>query len=157
MVGMKKYDLGSSLFWLLLSLLILIESLRLGVGSLQNPGMGFMAFATAGLLGILSLILFVRTMLIRGEVKAEPLFSRTIWRKGFVVFLALVIYARFMPAAGYLIGTFLLMSFLYWILEPNRMRWVFWSLLLSLLTTVTSYYIFSVLLNCQFPSGIFSL
>lgn len=154
---MKKYDLGSSLFWLLLSISVLIESLHLGIGTLQNPGMGFMAFGTSGLLGILSLILFLRSTLIRKEAKIEPLFSGTMWKRALIVLITLVVYSYLMPDVGYLVGTFVLMFFLYWILEPNRTRWVFWSLILSCLTTLISYYIFSVLLNCQFPEGIFSL
>ena len=154
---MKKHDLGSSLFWLLLSIAILIESLHLGIGTLQNPGMGFMAFCTSGFLGILSLLLFIRTILIKGNAATAPLFSGTMWHRILIVLIALVAYASFMPDAGYLVSTFVLMFFLYWILEPNRMRWVFFSLILSLLTTLTSYYVFSVLLNCRFPAGILGL
>jgi hypothetical protein len=46
------------------------------------------------------------------------------------------------------------MTFLFWILEPTAKRWFFWSLIISLLTTMISYYIFSILLNCQFPMGL---
>jgi hypothetical protein len=40
---MKTYDLGSSLFWLFFSISVLIESLRMGIGtplaSRINPGL----------------------------------------------------------------------------------------------------------------------
>jgi hypothetical protein len=49
------------------------------------------------------------------------------------------------------------MTLLFWILEPGRMRWFLWSLVISFLTTIISYYIFSILLNCQFPMGLFGL
>lgn len=152
-----SYDRGSSLFWLLLSIYVCIESLRLGIGTFHNPGMGFFAFCTSGLLGILSLILFLQTFLKKGEAKIEPLFSGMLWKRVLLVLIALVIYSKLMPLIGYLISTFSLMTLLFWILEPGRMRWFLWSLVISFLTTIISYYIFSILLNCQFPMGLFGL
>jgi hypothetical protein len=151
---MKPYDRGSSLFWLFLSILVLIESLRLGIGTPRNPGMGFMAFGASGLLGILSLTLFLRTFMKRGLSQAGSLFAGTLWKRVILVLIALLIYARLMPVAGYLISTFLLMSFLYWIVRGQRWWWVLAS---SFLTTFISYYLFSKLLNCQFPDGLFGL
>jgi putative tricarboxylic transport membrane protein len=149
---MKRYDQGSSLFWLLFSIIILVESLRLGVGTLNNPGTGFMSLAASGLLGILSLVLFLQTSFKEKAGEVKPLFSGTLWKRVFIVLIALFLYARLMPVAGYLIGTFFLMAFLFWILERKRVRWV---LILSFLTTASTYYLFSVLLKCEFPPGIF--
>ena len=152
---MKLYDQASSLFWLLLSVSILIESRRLGIGTLRNPGMGFLTFGASGLLGILSLILFLQTFLGKEEAKVEPLFSGTLWKRALVVLITLVVYSKLMPLIGYLISTFLLMVLLLCILESKRIRWFFWSLIISFLTTTISYYIFSILLDCQFPAGLF--
>jgi hypothetical protein len=151
------YDRGSSLFWLLLSIFVCIESLHLGIGTFHNPGIGFFAFYTSGLLGILSLVLFLLTFLEKGEAKIEPLFSGTLWKRVLLVLISLLIYSKLMDLIGYLISTFSLMALLFWILEPNRMRWFLWSLVISFLTTIISYYIFSILLNCQFPTGLFGL
>jgi len=154
---MKTYDLVSSLFWLALSISAFIESIRLGIGTLHNPGMGFLAFGASGLLGILSLILFLQTFLTKKGPKIELIFSGTLWKRVILVLIALLIYSKLMPLLGYLISTFLLMTFLFWILEPNRMRWFLWSLIISFITTILSYYIFSILLNCQFPTGLLGL
>jgi putative tricarboxylic transport membrane protein len=149
---MKRYDQGSSLFWLLFSIIILVESLRLGVGTLNNPGTGFMSLAASGLLGILSLALYLQASLKRKAVEVKPLFSGTLWKRVSIVLIVLFLYARLMPVAGYLISTFLLMAFLFWVLERKKVWWV---LTLSLLTTASTYYLFSVLLNCDFPPCIF--
>ena len=154
---MKAYDRGSSLFGLLLSISILIESLRLGIGTVHNPGTGFFAFGASGLLGILSLILFLKTLFIKGPVKVKPFFFGTLWKRALLVLIALLIYSKLMPSIGYLISTFLLMVFLLCILESNRMRWFLWSLIISFLITIISYYVFSILLNLQFPAGLFGL
>ncbi len=121
----------------------------------MSPGMGFMSFGASGLLAILSLILLGRALAKQHEEQIQPLFAGLLWKRIVILLASLAIYAWVMPFAGYLIATFLLMSFLYWLLEPNRITWAFYSVMLSLVTTVMSYYIFSVLLNCQFPSGVF--
>lgn len=147
---MKNLDRGTSLFWLVLAILVGIESLRLGIGTPRNPGMGFMALGASAVLGILSLILFLKTVLKKEELKTEPLFAGKLWKRVLLIVMALLIYTKFMPLTGYLIGTFLLMSFIFWIAKFRRWWWV---LVSSFLTTIITYYVFSVLLRCQFPSG----
>jgi hypothetical protein len=146
------YDQRSSLFWLLLSVAVCIESLHLGLGTPRNPGMGFMSFGASALLGILSIILFLSASFKKGDAKAVPLFSGTLWKRSLFVLISLVLYSRILPMAGFLISTFLLMTFLFWILERKRIWVVFIS---SILTTGVTYYVFSILLNCQFPVGYF--
>jgi hypothetical protein len=125
----------------------------MGVGTFQKPGMGFITFGTSVLLGILSLALFVRTSLKRDHSKAESLFAGKMWGRVFLVLVALLIYARAMPLAGYLVSTFLLMSFLFWIVKGQKWWWV---LISSFLTALITYYVFSVWLKGQLPEGLFS-
>jgi hypothetical protein len=115
--------------------------------------MGFMAFGASTLLGLLSLILFLQTILKKEEVRAEPLFVGKLWTRVLFIVIALMIYSKILPVAGYLIGTFLLMSFIFWMARVKR----WWVLVSSFLTTVMSYYVFSVWLGCQFPAGLFGL
>ncbi len=149
------HDRASSLFWLLLSIFVFIESLHIGIGTAHNPAGGFFALCASGALGILSLTLFLQTFFTKETAGTEPLFAGMLWKRVLLVVIALVVYAAVMPMLGYLISTFSLMALLFWILEPGRMRWVLWSLIISFLATGISYYIFSVLLNCQFPAGVF--
>jgi hypothetical protein len=151
---MKSPDRTSSLFWLLVSLSVFFESLRLGVGTPKNPGMGFVTFGAAGILGLLSIILFLRTFIQKGETKAPPLFAGKLWKRILFVLVLLIAYSRVMPILGYLISTFLLMTLLFWILERKRIVWV---LVSSVLTTLLTYFVFSKWLNCQFPDGLFGL
>jgi hypothetical protein len=151
---MKNLDRGTSLFWLVLSILVCIESVRLGIGTLRNPGMGLMAFGASALLGILSITLFLQTFLKTEEAKTESLFAGKLWTRVLLVLIALMIYAKILPLAGYLVGTFLLMSFIFWMAQFKKWWWV---LVSSFLTTVITYYVFSVWLNCQFPQGLFGL
>lgn len=149
---MKGHDLGTSLFWLFLSTLVCIESLRLGIGTFRNPGTGFMAFGTSGLLGILSILLFLQTSFKKERIKTGPLFTGKLWKRVLLVVIALVIYSRSINVIGYLISTFLLMSLLFWIIRGQKWWWI---LISSFLTTVVTFFVFSKWLNCQFPAGLF--
>jgi hypothetical protein len=148
---MKTLDQTSSLFWLLVSILVFVESIRIGIGTFHNPGMGFMTFGASAILGILSLILCVEASLRKEDMRHKPLFAGTMWRRILFVLLVLTVYARVMPVLGYLITTFLLMSLLFWVLERKKIWFV---LLYALLATLFTHLVFSKWLNCQFPQGL---
>lgn len=148
---MKAHDLGSSLFWLLLSIAVCVESVRLGVGTLVSPGMGFLAFGASGLLAMLSALLFIRASLQRGDLPNIFLFKGKAWGTVVCVFLVLVLYSILLPRLGYLLSTFLLLGFFFFLLERKR---VLLAVLSSLLVTLITYLFFSKLLYCQFPDGI---
>jgi len=150
----KTLDQASGLFWLSVSIAVFIESLRLGIGKVQNPGMGFMTLGASGILGILSLALFIRASVSREEGKARPLFSGRLWKRVLLVLFVLSVYSIVMPMLGYLLSTFILMTILFWVLERKRIWLVFMA---SFLSTLISYFVFSKWLNCQFPDGLFGL
>lgn len=149
---MKIYDQGSSLFWLLLSIIIFVESLHLGIGTAKNPGLGFFAFVVSGLLGVLSFVLFIQASLKKEETKIKPLFAGILWKRVLFVFIIILIYSRVMPLLGYVISTFILMTCLFFVLERKKMARVF---IYSFLTVILTFFVFSKWLNCQFPDGLF--
>jgi hypothetical protein len=149
---MKILDQASSLFWLLVSILVFAESLRIGIGTVHNPGMGFMTLGASGILGILSFVLFLQASVRKEDLGHKPLFAGTMWRRILFVLLVLSVYARVMPLVGYLISTFLLMGLLFWVLERKKVWMVMIS---SVLATLCTYMVFSKWLSCQFPDGLF--
>ena len=151
---MKGHDRGGSLFWLIFSVCVCTGSIRLGLGTPRNPGMGFMTFGASVLLGVFSLIVFFQTLSKGGEAEIRSIAAGPAWRRVLFVLAAILIYAEILPVLGYLIATFLLMAVLFWVLKG--MKW--WSVVgSSLLTTISTYYVFSKWLNCQFPEGLFWL
>lgn len=148
---MNSLDRRSSLFWLLLSILMSIESLRLGIGTLQKPGMGFLSFWASVLFGILSLILFIQSSVKKehGQIKAAVLGPQ--WKRIVVILIALLVYSRWMPVLGYLIATFLLMSLLFWIVRGQGWHKI---ILFSFSATLITYYVFAKLLRTQLPTGL---
>ncbi|MHB8092051.1 MAG: tripartite tricarboxylate transporter TctB family protein [Syntrophales bacterium] len=143
-------DKASSLFWFFIAIIVAVGAFRLGLGTFHTPGVGFVAFGAATILGILAAVSFFQAMAKEKAIRHSPLFRETLWIKVILVFAALVIYAQTITIGGYNITTFLLMAFLFWIIERQKV----WKVIcFSLLTTVTTYYVFSKWLNCQFPIG----
>jgi putative tricarboxylic transport membrane protein len=151
---MKTLDLASGLFWLFISSAAFAGSLRLGIGTAESPGMGFMPGAASVVLGILSLVLLVKAIIKKMRDMTGDATVSILGKNAIIVLAAVVIYSIIMPKLGYLIGTFLLMTFLYWFLEQNGIKGLMRGAVISLLTTVASYYLFAVLLHCSFPTGI---
>ena len=149
---MKALDRKSSLFCLAVSILTCIESFRLGTGSLHKPGMGFTAFWTSALLGVLSLALFIQASLEREDLKVKPAVLGRLWKRIILVLMALLMYSMFMPVIGYLIATFLLMVVLFWIVKGERWPRI---LLFSFLTAMVTYFVFAKWLGSSLPVGCF--
>jgi hypothetical protein len=143
---LRNLDRGTSLFWLAFSVLMCVASYRLGLGHLQVPDMGFMPFLASILLGIFSLILFVKACL-EGNKKREKIFNGK-WIRGVFVIIALSIYAWIIPHVGYNIGTFLFMAITFKF--AGVPKW--WkAICVSLLTTIVTFYLFSLLLGIPLP------
>lgn len=146
----KRYDQGTSLFLIGVAAFVSVGAVKMGIGSARNPGMGFMPLLCAVVLGLLSLILFLRATVTTTTSKARPAFSGRAWPRVLAVLLALVAYAAVMPRAGYLAATFLLMGFLFLLLK--KQQW--WPpLVAAALASGITYYVFSVLLKGAFPTG----
>jgi hypothetical protein len=151
---MKIYEQVGSVFWLAMAVYVGLESLHLGIGTPRRPGMGFVTFGASVLLGVFSLIVLIRTSLKRTGHGTEQGHTEVVWTRVVFVIVALLIYSQVMSVLGYLISTFLLMTFLFGIVRKVKWHWVFVS---SVVTTLATYYLFSKWLNCQFPDGLFGL
>jgi putative tricarboxylic transport membrane protein len=146
---------GSSLVWLGLAILICIGSLRLSLGSFQNPGPGFFPFVAGLVLGVLAIAVYFQAR--RGAASAketnQPLWTNSSGVKKVVLTtIALLVYAISVNYMGFLISTFIFFIFLLRTIEPQR-----WSLVIleSLLASGISYCIFEIWLQAQLPRGFF--
>ncbi len=149
---MAKADRISGIFWLLFSILVSAESYRLGLGSLHKPGPGFFFFWTGVVLGLLSLIVILRTS---GEKKRSEdqgtLSGKVKSTKIILVLVGLFLYALLMETMGFLIVSFLLFLFLLGIVEKKKWFPTLW---VSLVVTLMTYIIFEIGLRSQLPKGI---
>jgi len=129
---------------------IAFEGYHLELGILQKPKPGFLVFWVGMILSGLSLLLLIHTFYYP-EAEKTSLWKGVKWQRGFKMILFLTIYILVFQWLGYLISTFALLLFLFKSLESQR-----WSLafLLSIVTTILSFIIFSYFLEIQFPPGI---
>ncbi len=133
--------LRSGFFFFGLSLFILWESLRLGLGTLTEPGSGFLSFCAGVILGSLSLVLIY----VGWGVK-EPLKPHS--RRVILALVFLFAYSLILNTLGFVIATFFFVGILFR-LGQSRPWWVL--LGMSVLVTFLAYFVFGVLLNVYFP------
>ncbi len=149
---MGRADQASGTFWFIFSVFISYESYHLGLGSLHEPGPGFLFFWTGIVIALLSLIVIAMSLRKRSPEDArEPTFGKRNVTKIVLVLISLFLYALFMERVGFLIVTLLLFIFLLGVIEKKGWRF---AVLLSLAITALSYTVFEVALQSQLPKGL---
>lgn len=149
---MVKKEWILTLAMLFIGVVLIVESLRLGLGGVHRPGAGFLPFYTGLGLSCVALGSLFKTFLETKREKkreCEKLFGRYILTV-VTIFVALVVYVLLFPLLGYLISTFLLLIFLF--KAGGFRRWIF-SSMAAFLTVSLSYLLFCSWLNMRFPKG----
>ena len=141
---------GLLLFFI--SLAICIESLHISLGSLSNPGPGFVSFCSGALIAILSAVLiYAPQKFEESESEQGAKFSMKSWKVLYTL-LALSVYGLLLESIGFLILTLLLMIFFLTVID--RQKW--WKVLtISILTSIGFQVVFISLLKVDLPTGVF--
>jgi len=148
---MKIKKRVEALFWLMVSLPVLAASYNLGIGHLNDPGPGFIPGA-----GALGLFLFSLMFLLASfrdkmaDAPQEPLWESMSWLYPSLVVVVLCLYGAFLPVLGYLLSTFVMMMVF---LTMGRVK-IYWGILTSAITTISTYILFKVCLSMPLPQGI---
>jgi putative tricarboxylic transport membrane protein len=145
-------DRWSSSFWLIFSILVCIESYRLGIGSFYAPGTGFFPFWAGMVFGIFSLLLLVQTF-IRAR-KREGISERIRWGSIILVLTSLFIYAIVLEKLGFIVSTLLFIAALLMIIEHKKWHIV---TIIAIISTLVFYIVFQVWLQSNLPKGILGL
>ncbi len=152
---MKKADWISGSFWLLFAMIVIIESYRLGLGTLRHPGPGSVFFWAGIFLGIFSIVTILRA---QGHKKAEEpeisIFGEQSKIKIVLVLISVFLYAIFMEKLGFILVTLLLLIFLLLFIEKKG---GVYSILTSSAMTAGAYLIFEIWLKSQLPKGLLGL
>ena len=136
-------ELKSGLFFFGLSVLALWESLRAGLGTLREPGSGFLSFCAGVALAAFSMVLIGR-----GWGKRDSLNSPS--RRVLLAMFSLFVYSLVLEILGFFAATFFLVAILLQIGESRRW-WI--QLGMSALMTFLVYLVFGILLHVHFPQG----
>lgn len=151
---LKKYEIIPTLFWIGLSLFVMIFSYRLSLGEFNSPGPGLTPFLLGLLLLLISLYVLIKSLLKKGREDETPEGeqSQTNYGKIGLVLAALFAYAFLLERLGFLITTWI---FLFLLFRSVGNRWIT-ALVASTSTALATYFLFTFF-GVRFPSGILGL
>ena len=140
-------DVASALFWLVVSIFVVVQGFALRLGGLSRPGPGFFPFWGGLILAALSLILLAGALRRRGTLS----FAGVRWPKLLLVVAALLGYLLLLERLGFATVTALFLLVLF---RLEGKGWA-WSVAVSVLGAVSCYALFHVWLKTQLPAGPF--
>ena len=150
---MKKADVITSIVLLVLSGLMIWEAYQMPPSATFGPGAGFLPIGVGLVLAILATILLVEAWRRPGDLNSKspfpaikPLIRVVLLLVGLMAYISLI------EVIGFLVDTFLYVTFLMWVVE--REKWQK-SLAVAVLTTAGLYIIFQTLLGIKLPSNMF--
>lgn len=152
MLSKKQIEIAFTCILLLTSIIVIVESYKMSIGNLREPGPGFLPFSAAVIMGTLVLIHLIKTILT--IINIEPAFaSLSNLKYLFYTIIIAFITALFFERLGFIVmTTFFLITILKIV---GRESWVkiLW---LTFFILISSYLVFIILLNIQLPLGPFS-
>ena len=155
---MKKYVRVDGLIWVILGIAMCLGSIKLQLGSFHAPGPGFLPFLSGVSLGFFGFIQMLSPLFAgANERQQQSSYEGRMkwdWRKSltpFLTLMTLLAYILLLEPLGFVLTTFVCLLLLFKFSEPKR--WLM-PLILSSVTAVLSYLIFSVWLQSHFPKGL---
>jgi hypothetical protein len=149
-------DQISSLFFFIVSVVILVSSVEASLGSLEEPGSGMIPFLAASLMGIFSAWGLVLASLKNPSSQERPAFAfRGInWKNLGTTLMALLAFPYVLRGLGFDLTVFAFILLLTKATEPRR--WVI-AVLFALSATVACHILFVGWLKVSFEKGIFGI
>jgi putative tricarboxylic transport membrane protein len=149
---MDKKEIISGSLWLCIAIAVLVASVRLGLGTYDNPGPGFLAFGAGVLLAVLSVALLLVTLSEKEKiVPLSDLWTSRKWSIPLLAAVALILYGLILSKLGYLTATGSLMVVLFYLVKL-KLRLAIPGALLAALAT---FFLFQYLLKMPLPRGLF--
>jgi putative tricarboxylic transport membrane protein len=149
---MGRGDRISGFFWLAFGAFMTVESYRLGLGTLHQPGPGFLFFWAGLALFFMSIALLIQAWTRKERNQTEaPIFGKQNTKKIILFSISVFLYAFLLDELGFILVTLLLFLFLLGVLEKKK--WIF-TVWVSVVVTAVTYLIFETWLQSQLPRGI---
>jgi putative tricarboxylic transport membrane protein len=147
---MRIGNLVAALVWLAVASYVTVDGWKMGLGSLNNPGSGFMFFWVGAIMTGLSLAALGSAIREPAGEALATLWAGTRWWLVPYVTVLLALYAWLLPTLGFLAGTMLLLFILFKTVDP--LGW-FASLFAAVATSLVTYLVFHRWLGTQLPAG----
>ena len=145
---MKKSNLLSGLFFILVGTYLVVEGRELKFGSFEGPQPGFFPVILGVLMILLSVVLIVVSLL--GEEKRKNSFSKANLIKVSIILGSMVACGPVMELVGYLITIFLWFSFVMLMIDPRSPIKAFFY---GAIASPASYVLFKLVLQQNLPAG----
>src|SRR3979490_738960 len=150
---LNNSELWGGLIGLTLGVFVIWSGLKLKLGSINDPGSGYVLFYTG-----LIMCVFAATIIVAAITEGGPTFGSrwedTRWTKPLLVIACLTAFAFALDPLGFLLSAIPLMVLLLRVIDPVR-----WSLTipLAVLTPLGVWWVLKRALLIQLPSGIFEI
>ena len=147
---MRASDILAALFWLAVALGVTAAGWRLRLGTLTDPGSGFMIFWIGVVMTALCLVALVHALRNPDRTALASLWAGSRWRLIPYVVVLLALYAWLMPTLGFPVVSALLLVILFKTIEP--MGWTS-AIVGAVASTAIAYLVFAHWLGTQLPLG----
>jgi putative tricarboxylic transport membrane protein len=149
-VKIDNTELWSGLVGLALSIFVIWSGYSLKLGTINDPGSGYVMFY-AGLLMVLFSLIILYGAIKDGGPTFLSLWRNVLWAKPLLVIALLVAFTLLFETLGFLVSTILLLIALLRVIDP-----VPWprAIPLALLVPLICWYVLVKLLLIQLPTGV---
>ncbi len=147
-------DRVTSLFWVAVGLITIFGSLHLGLGTLHEPGSGFLSFLAGGFIILVAITVFVQSFIRwRGvPLNLTALWKEVNWHRSAIIGLLTLGFILALEGLGFFLTSFLLLFLLFkWV---EKFSWGK-AIIIPALTLGVTYLLFNVFLKATLPRGIF--
>jgi putative tricarboxylic transport membrane protein len=146
-----RVALYCNLFWLFLAVVTCEESLRLKLGAVTKPGSGFFPFCAGLVMLILALAALLQSLRKKAGSEKETGGESFRWWSIIIIVAAVIAFALTLERLGFLINTFLFITILLKVVQPQPWKT---SIIGGLISAVVADVLFNVIFRAQIPSGI---
>ncbi len=148
---MKRNDLLGGFFFLSVGIIFAVYARSVDIGTLDEPGPGFLPLWAGVLLGLLSAALILKTVFKKFEAGAPFFPESDSWKRVGMIVLSLVAYNFLLKPLGFILVTFLFVAFLVKCIFPQTWLKTF---AIATLSTAAVQLIFVNLLELRLPKGL---
>ena len=148
---MQSYNRIAAIFFLFVGIFFSAYSRTVEIGTLMEPGPGFLPFFGGLTLAAMSIALLLGTF-IRKVTERRPSFfaQRDSWKRVVAVFLSLIAYNLLLTHLGFTLTTFFFIGFLVKFIFPQTMKR---TLIVAILSALGARLLFINFLETQLPKG----
>ncbi len=146
-----KAERVSSLFWLAFGLLCIYGSINLGLGTIHEPGSGFLPFLASCFICLMALVVLLQTLFAQRPMdKISSLWKETSWRRPLAIAIILVGYIFSLERLGFLLTSMAILFLMFKGVE--KLSWLK-ATVISVTVSLGAFLLFTKILKATLPRG----